>query len=289
MHRGRVLIVDDDPFVRGAMQLYLEAEGFEVSAADGGTEAVSRLDEGPYDACILDILMPRMNGIEVLRTIREQGIDVEVIVVTGCGSRDALAEVGRLGSFDYLEKPLVDFESTVLRSVSRAVERKRLRGEIRRLRGVIERLQARSEVEAGDAGNGLEAIADLIRRLAGLSSPAEILREICRTLCDPVGAIVAAASGESDAEIAVESAQERTAALDDVLQALRIARSVDGPYRSRAGSESVIALGLGAEGAIAGIAPAERAQVLENALLAAGAAAEARLAQIRARSEIPCF
>ncbi|MBN1419119.1 MAG: response regulator [Planctomycetes bacterium] len=286
MYRGRVLIVDDDPFVRKTMQLYLETEGFEVVLAESGVEAVARLDEGPYDACVLDILMPRMNGIEVLRAIREKSIDVEVIVVTGCGSRDALAEVGRLGAYEYLEKPFADLESTVLRSVSRAVERKRLRGEIRRLRGTIERLQARRDVSAVDADPALAPIADLVRRLALLPSPGAVLREVCRTLCEPLGACVAAAGGEGDAEVAIESAADGSPPLDEVLEALRAVRAGEGPRATRSADGTVIAMGVGEEGAIAALVPAERAPILEDALLIVGAATEARLARLRAHADV---
>ncbi len=100
-----MLVVDDDPGVRQAIRRALLLEGYEVTLAEDGVEALRAVTETPPDAIVLDVMMPRLDGIEVCRTLRERGDRTPVLVLT---ARHRLSErVAGLdaGADDYLVKP----------------------------------------------------------------------------------------------------------------------------------------------------------------------------------------
>jgi two-component system response regulator MprA len=101
----RILVVDDEPAVREAIERALRVEGYEVAVAADGCEALERIDLRPPDALVLDLLMPRVDGLELCRRLRHSGDRTPVLMLT---ARDAVADrVTGLdaGADDYLIKP----------------------------------------------------------------------------------------------------------------------------------------------------------------------------------------
>jgi two-component system, OmpR family, response regulator MprA len=101
----RILVVDDEPAVREAIERALRLEGYEVAVAADGCEALERIDSRPPDALVLDLLMPRVDGLELCRRLRHSGDRTPVLMLT---ARDAVADrVTGLdaGADDYLIKP----------------------------------------------------------------------------------------------------------------------------------------------------------------------------------------
>jgi two-component system, OmpR family, response regulator MprA len=101
----RILVVDDEPAVREAIERALRLEGYEVALAADGCEALERIDSRPPDALVLDLLMPRVDGLELCRRLRHGGDRTPVLMLT---ARDAVADrVTGLdaGADDYLVKP----------------------------------------------------------------------------------------------------------------------------------------------------------------------------------------
>jgi two-component system response regulator MprA len=101
----RILVVDDEPAVREAIERALRLEGYEVALAADGHEALERIDQRPPDALVLDLLMPRVDGLELCRQLRHSGDRTPVLMLT---ARDAVADrVTGLdaGADDYLVKP----------------------------------------------------------------------------------------------------------------------------------------------------------------------------------------
>jgi two-component system, OmpR family, response regulator MprA len=101
----RILVVDDEPAVREALERALKLEGYEVALASDGVQALRALDEGPPDAVVLDLLMPRVDGIALCKRMRHHGDRTPVLMLT---ARDAVADrVSGLdaGADDYLVKP----------------------------------------------------------------------------------------------------------------------------------------------------------------------------------------
>ena len=107
-NRIRVLVVDDEEVVRLGYRRVLSSDGFRVIAAGNGPEALELMTGGDhFDVVLLDLRMPGMDGMEVLRTIKKQWPESEVVVVTGHASIDTAKEAVKLGAYDYLAKPVV--------------------------------------------------------------------------------------------------------------------------------------------------------------------------------------
>jgi DNA-binding response OmpR family regulator len=103
---SKVLIVDDEPSVRLVFRTTLEAAGYDVAEAAEGGAALGALRGGPVDLVFLDLRMPGMDGLEVLRHLRDVGDDVPVVIVTAHGDVPNAVEAMKLGAIDFLAKPL---------------------------------------------------------------------------------------------------------------------------------------------------------------------------------------
>jgi two-component system, OmpR family, response regulator MprA len=102
---GRVLVVDDDPDVRDAVETALELEGHNVTTAPDGLEALKRLGQAEFDAVVLDVLMPNLDGFEVCRRLRTAGNRIPVLILTARDSEEDTIHGLDLGADDYLVKP----------------------------------------------------------------------------------------------------------------------------------------------------------------------------------------
>ena len=120
-----VLIVDDEPFNIELLAQELEEEGHEVITACDGVEAIERIVEGGCDLVLLDIMMPRMTGIEVLERLQTEGrlAELPVIVVSALDDIERVARCIQLGAEDHLVKP---FDPVLLKArMAGAIEKKR--------------------------------------------------------------------------------------------------------------------------------------------------------------------
>jgi DNA-binding NtrC family response regulator len=105
---GSILIVDDDPVQRRLLQAAVQKFGYEAVLADGGEPALAALETaggGDISAIVLDLAMPGLDGIGVLKAMRERGIDIPVIVQTAQGGIDTVVSAMRNGAFDFVVKP----------------------------------------------------------------------------------------------------------------------------------------------------------------------------------------
>src|SRR5687768_16867910 len=106
-HAGAtVLIIDDDESVRRSFIRTLEQEGYTVETATTGESGLERLRGAPVDLVLLDLHLPRMDGIEVLSALRQGGLDVPVLMVSGEGTIEAAVEAVQLGARDFMQKPV---------------------------------------------------------------------------------------------------------------------------------------------------------------------------------------
>ncbi|HLH14202.1 MAG TPA: response regulator transcription factor [Solirubrobacteraceae bacterium] len=103
--QARILVVDDEPAVQNALSRALALEHYDVAKASDGQEALERLGTGPYEAIILDIAMPRVDGLEVCRRLREGGDSTPVLMLTARGEVDDRVAGLDAGADDYLVKP----------------------------------------------------------------------------------------------------------------------------------------------------------------------------------------
>src|SRR5579864_6850671 len=114
----RVLFVDDEKPLQEFMRTELPRLGHEVTVCADGRAAMKALEKGTFDAAILDLRMPGMNGIEVLEHLKKVSPDTEAVMMTGHASMETAVEAMRLGAADYITKPckLAEIEA-VLRKV----------------------------------------------------------------------------------------------------------------------------------------------------------------------------
>ncbi|MEA2022502.1 MAG: response regulator, partial [Candidatus Caldatribacteriota bacterium] len=101
----KILVIDDEQNIRKMLIRVLSPEGFIVKEADNGLEALKRLQKESYSLVLLDLKMPGLNGIETLKKIRENDLNLPVIMMSAYGSIHEAVEAMKLGALDYLIKP----------------------------------------------------------------------------------------------------------------------------------------------------------------------------------------
>lgn len=118
----RVLVVDDDRAICDYMETFLSKDGFEVKTLNDPSEAPDEVKLGGYHLVVLDLMMPKMDGVEVLRRIRKVDSDVAVVIFTGYPSLETAVQSMKLDAVDYLKKP---FNPEEFREVVDRVMRKK--------------------------------------------------------------------------------------------------------------------------------------------------------------------
>ena len=103
--KGRILLVDDEEIVLRSCQRILSGGDYDIDTARDGVAALELINANPYDVLILDIKMPKMDGIEVLRRVKEARPDIDVIMITGLHDIQTAVQAMKLGALDYLPKP----------------------------------------------------------------------------------------------------------------------------------------------------------------------------------------
>ncbi len=105
MSQGRILAIDDEQNIRHLISSELTLEGFDVTTTKTGEEGLRLLDKEKFDLVLLDIRLPKMNGIEVLKNLRQKSSDIKVIMITAYGDIKTAVESMKLGACDYITKP----------------------------------------------------------------------------------------------------------------------------------------------------------------------------------------
>ena len=117
-----VLVIDDEAIVRVSCKRVLEPQGYEVALTERGEDALKMLQEKEFDVVITDLLMPDMDGLEVLKRIKQQWAHIPVIIITGYGTASTAAKALELGAFEVIEKPFTP--DAILQVVNRALSAK---------------------------------------------------------------------------------------------------------------------------------------------------------------------
>ncbi|MFC1452137.1 sigma-54-dependent transcriptional regulator [Verrucomicrobiota bacterium] len=166
MGKGRVLIVEDDPDGRRSVGEALEDGGFEVETAVAGEDGVRRFREGAFDAVLSDLVLPDIDGIEVLNRVQKLSRQVPVLIMTAYGSVSTAVDALKSGAYDYITKPL-DLDDLQAK-VGRAVDTRRRRADIDRVHeSALQRYSAGAMVANSPA---MEAVVARIANLADTSA-----------------------------------------------------------------------------------------------------------------------
>jgi response regulator RpfG family c-di-GMP phosphodiesterase len=133
--RPRVLVVDDEKFIRDIIADFLGMEGYIVRTAEDGTSAVNELERARYDIVISDLKMPKMGGLDLLREVTRAHPDTLTVIMTGFGTVETAIDAMKRGAYDYILKPFKVEE--VVHIVQRGLEKRRLAAENLRLREAL--------------------------------------------------------------------------------------------------------------------------------------------------------
>ena len=158
-----VLVVDDERNIRALVARVLGQDQVEVHGAATGKEGLQMADEVSPDLVLLDLRLPDMDGMDVLRALRTRYPEVAVIIITGFGQIQSAVEAIKVGATDYLEKPFEHVEKLKL-AVGRALDEVRAKREIRRLHGLQEKQYGVDQI-IGDS-EPTRSLRDLIRKVA---------------------------------------------------------------------------------------------------------------------------
>jgi two-component system response regulator AtoC len=126
---ARILVTDDEPGIREFLSDALELDDHDLGVAGSGEEAIAELKKRSYALLITDLSMPGMNGMDLLRWVRREQPEVEVIVLTAHGTVDNAVEAMKLGAFEFLQKPISGPDELQL-LVRRALERRQLKDQV---------------------------------------------------------------------------------------------------------------------------------------------------------------
>lgn len=160
--KPRIMIVDDERSVRESLREWFLEDGFEVVTAEDGLDALKELDSGPFDLLVVDLKMPRMDGISLQRRLRETHPDLTIIILTAFASVETAVEALKLGAFDYVTKPVDPDELS--HTVRRALERKQLTDENARLRDKVTQLATAAPIVG--SSRGMERVMELVGTVA---------------------------------------------------------------------------------------------------------------------------
>ncbi|MDA1000770.1 MAG: sigma-54 dependent transcriptional regulator [bacterium] len=158
----RILVVDDEERMRHLLERLLGGEGYEVRTASNGADALRLLSEADSDLVISDVRMPGMDGLTLLRTLKEQGSSAVVIMMTAFGTVSSAVEAMNAGAYHYLTKPFKIDEMTLL--VRKALESLNLQREVKTLRAEVEERYGLGKLIG--KSKAMQDVFKMIRRIA---------------------------------------------------------------------------------------------------------------------------
>ena len=102
---GKIIVVDDEPGMREFLEIMLQKDGYSVVTAGDGRQAEEKINSQVFDLAIIDVQMPTMDGLDLLKKINEKAPDTTVIMITAFASHESAIEAMKHGAYDYITKP----------------------------------------------------------------------------------------------------------------------------------------------------------------------------------------
>ena len=166
MNDARILIADDEESIRRSLSEVLTGDGYHVVSVEDGYAAIEAVENSGWDLVILDVRMPKLNGLEVLRRIKESNPDLDVIIITGYSTVENAVAAMKAGAVDYIVKPFTPDEIRI--RIRNTVERRRMAAENVYLRRELEeRYQFNNIIGKSEA---MQEIFKLIEKVAPTDS-----------------------------------------------------------------------------------------------------------------------
>jgi two-component system, NtrC family, response regulator HydG len=163
--KAHILVVDDEPSARSGLEKLLLDEGYTIETAEDGVVALEMASERPPDVVVTDLKMPRMDGLELLKKLREQDKDIPVIVTTSFQDLGSAVAAMRAGAEDYLPKP-IDFDALTL-VIERALQRREVKVEAENLRRQLRERDAEGLQGLIGASSAMQKVYRVARQVAG--------------------------------------------------------------------------------------------------------------------------
>ena len=171
----RVVVVDDEPTLRRTIGRTLAQKGFEVTQLEDGTQALAHLEKNDPDVMLVDLMMPGVSGLEVLKETKARRPDVECVIMTAYSRIEDAVTAVRAGAYDFLTKPFPSFDAVAL-TVAKAAERRRLITRTRRLEEELDRSSVAGTTLIGSSPP-MREVYRLIEGVASASSTVLVLGE----------------------------------------------------------------------------------------------------------------
>ena len=173
MKSCQILLIDDEDDIRETLTTLLNMNGYTVTALPDGPSAIEEVKKEKYQMVITDLMLPEMNGIDIIKNIKEVDPDIQCIVITGYATVSTAVEAMKAGAFDYLMKPFNSSEIMML--IKRALEFQELHAENQQLKKNLES-KYRFENLIGNS-EGIKKVCSLIEKVAETDSTILILGE----------------------------------------------------------------------------------------------------------------
>ncbi len=182
----RILLIDDDPVLLRVCAEVLHRQGYEIVTASTGQEGLQLLSHQPVAAAVVDIILPDINGLDVLKRIKETDPDVVVLLVTGYASLDTAIEALRCGAYDYVRKPFSNED--LVRIVRRGLDQRQLALTNRRLLQDLNAINEDLVARVSLATDELAAFDDLGRAFEQAGTPHRMLESVVQAAARLAGA-----------------------------------------------------------------------------------------------------
>jgi len=192
--KGRILVVDDEEIMRDVLSALLTSESYEVGLAENGAQALEMIQDQDYDAMLLDLMMPEVDGIRVLEELKKIENSPVAIVLTAYASIDRVMQAAKLNAFAFIPKPFKNDE--LLLAVKNAIEQHKLAAENRRLKKSLHERYGYQNIIGKSAA--MQQVFDLIAQVAPRRSTVLIQGE-SGTGKELVAKAIHASSGRVDA------------------------------------------------------------------------------------------
>lgn len=180
------LLVDDDTILRESIAAYLEDYGYQVQEAGNGRIALEMFRQQRPDIILLDLRMPEMDGMELLPILVEEAPEMPVLIVSGMGTMDDSIYALRLGAWDFITKPIHDFEF-LDHAMNKAFERARLIRENREYRQHLEDEVAKRTADLARVNQALRTLSRCNESLIHAENEQDFLEELCRVITEVGG------------------------------------------------------------------------------------------------------